>query len=264
MTEYHTKKQTEKEGPFSAEELRNNKLKPGPAIPDNAGKPIPSRKVVSAESKLKEARSADSKPGNKSSSKSKISLLQYTAFVLLILNAAVYYYKQESPPEVKQVKVSSGPEELKSIPPAPVTESNTATIPERPKAAITDTRSEADSAVKIRNNWTSFIKAVPGEFKRYKRGGIYRLKAIVQNQTAFPLDTVKIAVNYMRRGLTIKTELLTAVNIPGNGEISVPAPDSRGGTAVEVVVKEIRSTKLEFYYHSELPTEGKNDPYFKL
>ena len=95
-------------------------------------------------------------------------------------------------------------------------------------------------------------------------GGIHSLQAIVQNQTNFPLDTVKLAVKYLRRGETFKTEYVTLVNVPGHGELAVAAPNSRSGSSVTLDITEIYSQKMQFFYNAGLTGDGKDDPYFKL
>ena len=255
MTEYHIKNQTGKDDPLSGEKLQKKK-KSQQDVGDNVTNPTPAGKAAPVSLKPNESVIPGSKTVKESSSKSKISLLQYTAFVLLILNGVVYYYKQQHPPAEKPLKVSAVPAVIKKIPAARIAVEQKATV-------IKDSTVKSDTTIRIRNNWSAFIKAIPNDFKRYKRGGIHHLQAIVQNQTGFPLDTVKLAVNYIRRGRTFKTEFLTLVNIPEHGELSVPAPDSRGGTAVKVDFTEISSQKMQFFYNAGLLAEGKDDPYFK-
>jgi hypothetical protein len=269
MTEYHIKTPTGKDGPFSVEELRKKKIKPETMVSENGTEWTQAGMVEPLRPMFQEsAISGSKKPGRQgysisdeqpkeASSRSRISMLQYTAFVLLILNGVVYYYKQQNPTSEKRLEVSAAPAVIKKLPGVRI-------AVEHKSTGMADRTAKADTTIKIRNNWSTFIKAVPNDFKHYKRGGIHHLQAIVQNKTGFPLDTVKLAVNYIRRGQTFKTEFLTLVNIPEHGEISVPAPDSRGGTAVKVDFTEISSQKMQFFYNVGLQSEGKDDPYFKL
>jgi hypothetical protein len=266
MTEYYIQTPTGEDGPFSVEELRKKKIKPETLVSDNCTEWMPAGDVESLKSILplkspantkkqeRELYSISNDQTKEPATRSKFSFLQWTALILLVTNGLVYYYKQQNSPTERGPKVADTQLEVKKLPAVPISIKH----PEKPAPV------PSDSTSKVRNNWSNLIKAVPNDFKRYKRGGIHHLAAIVQNKTAFPLDTVKLAVNYIRRGQIFKTEFLTLVNVPEGGEISVPAPDSRAGTAVRLDFKEITSQKMQFFYNAALKTEGSDDPYYKL
>lgn len=267
MTEYHIKTATGKEGPFSVEELRKKGISSETIVSQNGAAWKPAAKIEALRSILPEigtplylnkktginpSGSADGVKTPKASSK--FSALQLTAFVLLIVNGMVYYYKQaEEPAKEKKAAV------------AVLTPVKTIAVQASVKPAEKVQIQKVDTAGKVRNNWSNFIKASPNNFKHYtKLGGIHKLKAIVRNDSGFPLDTVKLAVNYIRRGATFKTEFVTLVNVPKHGELAVDAPNSKSGTEVTLDIREISSQKMKFYYSAELPAEGKEDPYFRL
>ena len=267
MTEYYIRTSRGEEGPFSKEELRIKAINSETLVCSDGASWTPAGEIVALQSLFPDAvrKLNIKKPASKhligsdsnntdNKTRSKISLLQWAAIVLLALNGLIYYYKGEpATVKIEKVSVTVPTEEPEMI------AVKTAQPIQKPVAENSDTLH------RIRNNWPDYIKARHNDFKFYtKLGGIRRLEAIVQNQTDYPLDTVKVAVKYIRRGETFKTEYVTFYNVPGQGEVSVPAPNSRSGTSVILDITEVASGKMHFYYNSGIAAEGKEDPFFKM
>ena len=265
MTKYYIRTVRGEEGPFTREELRLKPISPETlACSDGiswmpAGDMDDLKSLFPAVSKLnikkRVAKSAPASDGSTSETKSrsKLSLLQGATIVLLIANGLVYYYKSGDPVKTEPVTTSVPSEEPEVI-------TVKRTIPS-PKPAVIE---NPDTLIRIRNHWQDYITARHNDFKFYtKLGGIRRLEAIIQNQTEFPLDSVKVAVKYMRRGEIFKTEYVTFNNIPEQGEISLPAPNSKSGNSVILEIIEIASQKMRFYYNSTIAAEGTEDPFFR-
>jgi hypothetical protein len=269
MTVYHIQTPAGKEGPFSVEELRRKNISADTLISQDgrewkaAGKIDALRPILPEEGpplhfkkhegpKYSFTADAIKEPATRS----RFSVLQWTTMILLVINGAVYIYKQKddsAPAEKKEVVALSA---------VPVKEDPVYTAVQEPVKA---TAAAADTTIQVRNNWTNYIKASHNNYKYYtKLGGIRQLKAIVQNETDFPLDTVKVAVKYLRKGELFKTEYVTLVNIPEHGELAVAAPNSKSGTNVILDITEITSQKMQFFYSAGLTAEAGEDPYFKL
>ena len=258
MTTYYIQTSAGKEGPFSLDELRKKGVSSETLICTEGGKWMPACKFEALKAILddnavpsyfakhvgpKFVFSADVIKEPKT--RSRITFMQLACIVLLILNGALYYYKQDASPvaaTTEPPKAAPAPIKLlASVPAEQLVEQ-----PAKPETHKVDTTNNH-----IRNNWSAFIKASHNAFKYYSKfGGIHRLQAIIQNKTAFPLDTVKVAIRYVKRGETFKTEHVTFYNVPEYGEIALPAPNSRSGTSVELNITEISSEKLQFFYNA--------------
>ena len=271
MNTYYIQTPGGKEGPFSVEDLRKRGLssetlvcteglKWTPAckieslkpIVDDSGVPLHFKKHAGP----KFVFSADAITEPKT--RSRITFMQWASIVLLVLNGALYYYKQGDKKDVKNEKaVVSAAAPVKLI----------ASVPAEKvaKQAVVSAESKVDTTNNhLRNNWSSFIKASHNAFRYYsKYGGIHHLEAIVQNKTGFPLDSVKVAIRYVKRGETFKTEHVTVYNIPEHGEAAVPAPNSRSGTSVELNITEIASEKLKLFYSADIAS-AEDDSYSKM
>lgn len=115
-----------------------------------------------------------------------------------------------------------------------------------------------------RNNWNSYIKAVPGRYKKGFFGGISNLEPIIRNKTEYPLDVVIIVVRYVKdNGEIYKSKYLPVYNVPANGESSVRAPDSSRGTRVRIEIIQISSRQMNFLYSNDMDVKGKDDPYYQ-
>jgi hypothetical protein len=114
-----------------------------------------------------------------------------------------------------------------------------------------------------RNNWNRYIKVAAGEYKYSTLGGIYNLEAVIRNNTDYPLDEVKVTINYIKEsGAKYKSEYVTIYNVPKDGNASMPAPDSDRGTSVTFEINTIISKKMHFFFSDEINVDGKQDPYF--
>jgi len=270
MTVYYVQTSGGNEGPFSIEELRKKDINSNTLISRDGTEWTPAGSISAIKLIISEAGpplhfkklegpkyifTADAITEPKT--RSRISALQWAALILLALNGVVYYYKKNDPiitksREVVDLPTSRLPVEKKTI---------------ALQSPVTPETSEGNDTTNsnIRNNWTNWIKATHNNFKFYsKYGGIHQLKAIIQNRSNFPLDTVKVAVKYIRQGQTYKTEYVTLYNIPERGELSVPAPTSKSGTSVTLDIKEIASQKLQFFYSADTPPKAGPDPFFRL
>ena len=268
MTAYFIQTPTGEEGPFSVEELRKKSLTADTLLRHEgiswtaAGKIEALRTILPETGPPQHFKKHEGSKNPFSASvikepktKSRVSILQMVTIVLVLLNGVVYYYK-----EVRQPSASI--QQAAALPPAPVKEivavqTVQTTKPEEVKPV--------DTLSMVRNNWSNLIKASANKFDFYtSKGGIRHLQAIVQNQTNFPLDTVLVAVKYIRGGETFKTEYVTLYNVPERGELAVPAPNSRSGTAVTLDILRITSEKMKFLYSTDIAPTGGEDPYLKL
>jgi hypothetical protein len=114
----------------------------------------------------------------------------------------------------------------------------------------------------LRNDWARQISAKPDEYEIDELGGISELEVIVTNNMEYPLDEVKVAVKYIKEnGGVFKTEYVKIQDIPANGKLSMPAPDSHRGTSVKLDIVAAHSKKLEFCYNADNDFRGSEDPY---
>lgn len=273
MTGYYIQASSGKEGPFSLEELRKKDINTDTLISQDGAKWIPAgtvraiRQIISKTGpphhfkKLEGPKyifTADAITEPKT--RSRISALQWAAIVLLGLNGLVYYYKKND----SVIPKSSEVVHQNEIPLTP--EKKIIAVQNTINPTTGEERGNKDTInSNIRNNWPVFIKATHNDFKFYsKLGGIHHLQVIVQNKSDFPLDTVKIAVKYIRHGQTYKTEYVTLYNIPERGELAAPAPTSRSGTSVILDITKIASQKLQFAYSAGIPVDAGPDPFFRL
>jgi hypothetical protein len=114
-----------------------------------------------------------------------------------------------------------------------------------------------------RNHWDKYINAEPGRYNVDIFGGISNLEAVIRNKTDYPLDVVILAITYIKdNGDPYSTQYVTAYQVPANGKVSVPAPDSDRGTSVQFRIIQISSRKMNFLYSDDIPVEGKEDPFY--
>lgn len=270
MTVYYVQTSSGNEGPFSIEELRKKNINSDTLISRDGTEWTPAGSISAIKTIISEAGpplhfkklegpkyifTADAITEPKT--RSRISALQWAALILLALNGVVYYYKKNDSIVAKSHEVVNLPTSRLPV------EKKTNAVHSPVNPEINEQRDTTNSS--IRNNWTNLIKATHNNFKFYsKYGGIHQLKAIVQNKSDFPLDTVKVAVKYIRQGQTYKTEYVTLYNVPERGELSVPAPTSKSGTSVTLDITKIASQKLQFFYSADGPVKTGPDPFFKL
>lgn len=268
MTVYYIKTPTGEKGPFSVEELRKKAISADTVLRHEginwtaAGK-IEALKMILSEtgppSHFKKHAGSKSPFSagviKQPKIRSRISMLQIVTIVLLVLNGVVYYYKEIRQPSSKNQQAAVQPPPVKKI----IAIQNRVNTIERREIKPVDALST------VRNNWSNLINATHNKFKFYtKRGGIRHLQVIVQNQTNFPLDTVQVAVKYIRHGETFKTEYVTFYNVPERGEVAMPAPNSRSGKSVILDITRITSEKMKFLYSADIQAPAGSDPYLKL
>lgn len=263
MKGYYIHTEKRKEGPFSVEELRGKYINAETLVRYKSGRWVPAGTVdalkpildppvtsvpIKSDSNQKKIPSQDNSLEN-SKSKLKISALQAAIVVLLIANIILYFYKQIDPAPKQKFYAP-----VKVLEPSPSTDST--------KVLVKQTVNS--ESIHARNNWPRFIKVRPNDFKFYSAlGGIHHLKAIVQNQTSFPVDRVNILIKYIKQGAIYKTEYVTAYDVPAGGETLIKAPNSNSGNSVTMDIIEIVSYKMQFYYHSDSVAKG-SDPFFKM
>jgi hypothetical protein len=271
MNTYYIQTQDGKEGPFSAGELRKRGISSETLICTEGGKWTPACRIDALKQILNEMDaplhfrkhegpkfvfSADAITEPKT--RSRITFMQWASIVLLVLNGALYYYKQgDTKTAAKEQPVASAD--------VPVKVMASIQAEKQVKPEVEPVESKVDTTNShLRNNWSAFIKASHNAFRYYsKYGGIHHLKAIVQNKTAFPLDSVKVSIRYVKRGETFKIEHVTLYDIPEHSEAAVPAPNSKSGTSVELNITEISSEKLNLFYSADTPA-AEADPSVKM
>lgn len=261
MIQYYIQTSAGQEGPYTLEELRDKDIHaytpvwnelisewtPAGKIPAlksvlaGAGSPPP----FSAAPPVKKIKARYGDVKNRFS----LSLFQWLGIGGLIIIAFIYFYNPGD-------SGSSPNNNAAGIDAAPVDSTE----------EIEKKRLTAKIAAKnknYRNNWSSFIKAVPGRYKTKMFGGIYNLEANVQNKTDYPLDVVIISVSYIKsNGGIYKTKYVPVYNVPSNGKATVRAPDSDRGTKVKFRIIQISSRKMHFLYSNDMDVTGKEDPYF--
>ena len=259
MIKYYIQTPTGKEGPFSVEQLKKKAVSSETLICTEGGRWIPACKFEALKTILNETGapshftkhvgpryvfSADAISEPKT--RSRISFMQWASIVLLILNGALYYYKQDdNPTSRREEQAKAAPVPMKLVAAAPAEQR--LAQPAKPDVPKVDTTNNH-----IRNNWSTFIKASHNAFRFYsKLGGIHHLKAVVHNNTDFPLDTVQVSIRYIRRGETYKTEYVNLYNVPEQGELAVSAPNSRSGTSVELNITKVSSVQLNLFYSAD-------------
>lgn len=115
----------------------------------------------------------------------------------------------------------------------------------------------------FRQNWANYIHVSLNDYKTGLLGGVKDIKAIVSNDTEFPLDNVVVKVEYFRsNGKLFKTEQITLSNIKAKTSKSVSAPESRRGMSLKIKLERITSQGMNFCWSSTKKVEpGNNDPY---
>jgi hypothetical protein len=184
----------------------------------------------------------------------KLSGFQWAGIGIVVIALFMYFSKEGGAnPNLNNTELTGNGDIVDSIASADPAEAER----QRINAAITAKN------MNYRNNWSRYIKAVAGDYKYSTLGGIYNLEAVIQNNTDYPLDEVRVAVNYIKdSGANFKTEYVTIYNIPKNGRAAMPAPDSDRGTSVTIEINTIISRKMHFFYRDDLNVDGKEDPYF--
>lgn len=258
MNQYYIQTSTGQEGPYTIEELRQKNihartpvwnevlhdwtpageieaLRPilGAVAPPPFSPPLPSNIFH-----------AGYKAFNK---RFRLTLFHWLGIGILIIIAFIYFYSNGS---------SSQSNETAGIDSRPV---DTAKEIQR---KVLSARLAAKNR-NYRNNWSSYIKAVPGRYKTGMFGGISSLEAIVRNKTEYPLEVVIVLVRYVKdNGATYKSKYLPLYNIPAKGEAMVRAPESSRGKRVKIEIIQISSRRMNFLYSNDIHAKGKDDPYY--
>lgn len=261
MIQYYIQTSAGQEGPYTLEELREKNIHAyTPVWNEVISDWTPAGKIEALKSILAGAGSppfSAASPLNKSKQAHlegpkkgfSLSLFHWLGIGILIIAAFIYFYNRGD-------SGSSSTNNAAGIGASPV---DTTEEFERKRLSAEITAKNKN----YRNNWSSFIKAVPGRYKTNMFGGIYNLEAIVQNKTDYPLDVVIISISYIKdNGGVYKTKYVPVYNIPSNGKASVRAPDSNRGTKVKFSIIQISSRKMHFLYSNDMDVEGKDDPYF--
>jgi len=134
------------------------------------------------------------------------------------------------------------------------------TIPDESGGTI---NSDDDTARLIRNQITDLVQIKTNKYTVDGWGGISNLDVIAYNQTDYMINQITVAVAYIKEnGGTFKTELITFYNIPPHQDKSLSAPDSNRGLSVNLITQKIESQQLQLCYDSNNTSAvGDPDPY---
>ena len=128
-----------------------------------------------------------------------------------------------------------------------------------------DTSIPADDSIQrqTRNNITSLVQVTTNQYSVSTFGGISNLDVIVINNTNNTIDQITVAIDYIKEnGDIYTTKYLTFNNIPANQNKSLSAPDSNRGLSVKLTKQSITSTDLNLCYNNSFtPAVGDPDPY---
>jgi len=128
-----------------------------------------------------------------------------------------------------------------------------------------DTNIPADDSIQrqTRNNITSLVQVTTNQYSVSTFGGISNLEVIVTNNTNNTIDQITVAIDYIKEnGDIYTTEYLTFNNIPANQNKSLSAPDCNRGLSVNLTKQTITASELNLCYdRNTVPTTGDPDPY---
>ena len=103
-----------------------------------------------------------------------------------------------------------------------------------------------------RNNWSEFITVTRSGFKYSQLGGIYNLEIVLTNKTDKWLETVMVAVDYIKSsGGIYKTEYVIFKDVNPESRMSLPAPDSERGTDVKYRIVSINAPSFNFLWDED-------------
>lgn len=114
-----------------------------------------------------------------------------------------------------------------------------------------------------RQNWKNYIHISLNNYKTGLFGGVRNIKVTADNDTEFTLDNVVVELQYYRSsGKIFKTEPINLNGVKPKSFVSVPAPDSRKGMSVKLVLQRITSQGMNFCWSKDKKTTpGDMDPY---
>lgn len=128
-----------------------------------------------------------------------------------------------------------------------------------------DTSIPADDSIQrqTRNNITSLVQVTTNEYSVNTFGGISNLDVMVTNNTDYTIDQITVAIDYIKEnGGIYTTEYLIFNNIPANQNKSLSAPDSNRGLSVNLTKQTITASELNLCYDNNIvPATGNPDPY---
>jgi len=155
-------------------------------------------------------------------------------FVLLLLLIAYYFNTKVNPASEPLPPVS---QDTTIVSDTIVLDSNAMREAEIVKKA------QAEAEMKTyRINWEKFITAMPNDYKQKEIGGIDDLKIIVNNNSPYKIDNMKVKVSYVKsNGANYQTELMEFDNIEANDKKELFAPKSDRGVKVSCTIVAIKS-----------------------
>ncbi len=128
-----------------------------------------------------------------------------------------------------------------------------------------DTSIPADDSIQrqTRNNITSLVQVTTNEYSVNTFGGISNLNVMVTNNTDYTINQITVAIDYIKEnGGIYTTEYLIFNNIPANQNKSLSAPDSNRGLSVNLTKQTITASELNLCYdNNTVPATGNPDPY---
>jgi hypothetical protein len=123
----------------------------------------------------------------------------------------------------------------------------------KPEGTLTFKRSSTTASATANNylseNWNSTIYVDAMSWTTRKIGGIWDVNVPVVNKNDFPIDFVRVKVEYVKdsdfaSGDIYKTEYVDFVNILPNSKKIIKAPNSDRGTKIRTSIVTVRSSKI--------------------
>ena len=123
----------------------------------------------------------------------------------------------------------------------------------------------ADDSIQrqTRNKITSLVQVTTNKYSVNTFGGISNLDVIVTNNTDYTIDQITVEIDYIKEnGGIYTTEYLTFNNISANQNKSLSAPNSNRGLSVNLFKQTITASELNLCYDNKnTPAVGNPDPY---
>jgi hypothetical protein len=129
----------------------------------------------------------------------------------------------------------------------------TITSKNKPDGSMTLQRTSSSASATANNylseNWNSTIYVDAMSWTTRKIGGIWDVNVPVVNKNDFPIDFVRVKVEYVKdsdfaSGDIYKTEYVDFVNILPNSKKIIKAPNSDRGTKIRTSIVTVRSSKI--------------------
>lgn len=115
----------------------------------------------------------------------------------------------------------------------------------------------------IRSNWNQFIHKGNLTYSAVGLGGIQDLQIEVTNNSDYSLDEVKVEFEYIKaNGGSYKREEITLTHLPAHSSRTVSGPNSSRGTSVRAKITSITAKDFNFCYREYgSAVAGMEDPW---